>query len=67
MELILTLAMKFWQWTVLIAVVIIGAIINLLDKKTLSKVYRGIIKPENSDAEQYWTNGITFVSTASDG
>ena len=41
--------------------------LNLIDKKTLSKVYRGILKPENSDDEQYWTNGITFVSTASDG
>ncbi len=38
MELILTLAMKFWQWTILIAVVIIGAIINLLDKKKKSNL-----------------------------
>jgi len=33
MELLITLAMKFWQWTVLIAVVIIAAIINVFDKK----------------------------------
>ena len=33
MELILALAMKFWQWTILIAVVIIGAIINFTDKR----------------------------------
>jgi len=33
MELLLTLAMKFWQWTLLILFVIIGFIINLLDKK----------------------------------
>ena len=33
MELLITLAMKFWQWTVLIAVVIIAAIINAFDKK----------------------------------
>ena len=33
MELILTLAMKFWMWTVLIALIIIGFIINLFDKK----------------------------------
>ena len=33
MELILTLAMKFWQWTILIAVVIIGAVINFTDKR----------------------------------
>ena len=33
MELIVTLAMKFWMWTVLIALIIIGFIINLFDKK----------------------------------
>jgi len=38
MELILTLAMKFWQWTVLIAVVIIAAIINFADKRAKTKM-----------------------------
>jgi len=33
MEFIIGLAMKFWQWTVLIAVVIIAAIINFTDKR----------------------------------
>ena len=33
MELLLTLAVKFWQWSLLILFVIIGFIINLLDKK----------------------------------
>jgi hypothetical protein len=33
MELLLTLAMKFCQWSLLIILVIIGFIINLLDKK----------------------------------
>ena len=33
MELILTLAMKFWMWTILIALIIVGFIINLFDKK----------------------------------
>ena len=33
MELLLTLAVKFWQWSVLILCVIIGFAINLLDKK----------------------------------
>ena len=33
MELIVSLAMKFWHWTVLIAVVIIGAIINFAEKR----------------------------------
>ena len=33
MELILTLAVKFWMWTILIALIILGFIINLFDKK----------------------------------
>jgi len=33
MELLLTLAVKFWQWSILILCVIIGFAINLLDKK----------------------------------
>ena len=33
MELIVTLALKFWMWTILIALIIIGFIINLFDKK----------------------------------
>ena len=38
MELIITLAMKFWMWTVLIALIIIGFIINLFDKKVGTRV-----------------------------
>ena len=33
MELIVALATKFWQWSILIAVVLITFLINLLDKK----------------------------------
>ena len=33
MELIVSLAMKFWMWTILIIVVILGAVVNLFDKK----------------------------------
>ena len=33
MEILLTLAMKFWQWTLLILFVIIGFAINMLDKR----------------------------------
>lgn len=33
MELLITLAMKFWMWTILIIVVIVGFIINKFDKK----------------------------------
>ena len=32
MELLISLAMKFWQWSLLIALVIIGLISNLLDR-----------------------------------
>ena len=32
MEILITLAMKFWQWSILIVLIIIGFIINLFDK-----------------------------------
>ena len=38
MELILALAMKFWQWTVLIVVVIVSAIINFTDQRAKTKM-----------------------------
>ena len=38
MELVIALAMKFWQWSILIAVVIITSLINLLDKKKSSNL-----------------------------
>ena len=38
MEFIITLAIKFWQWTILIAVVIIGWLINGLDKRRPNKL-----------------------------
>ena len=50
MEIIIALAMKFWQCSILIAVVIIGAIINFTDKRAKPKLkfsYTGMphIKP----------------------
>ena len=33
MELLISLAMKFWQWSLLIALVIVGLVINLLDRR----------------------------------
>ena len=33
MEMLIALAVKFWQWSILIALIIIGFIINLFDKK----------------------------------
>jgi len=38
MELLISLAMKFWMWTVLILVVITGLIINLFDKKKINEI-----------------------------
>tara|TARA_B110000858_G_scaffold123481_1_gene140812 strand:+ start:172 stop:753 length:582 start_codon:yes stop_codon:yes gene_type:complete len=38
MEILITLAVKFWQWSILIALIIIGSIINLFDKKVDSRV-----------------------------
>src|SRR5210317_150072 len=33
MEIVIALAVKFWQWSLLIALVIIGFVINLFDRK----------------------------------
>jgi len=33
MEIVIALAMKFWQWSILIALIIIGFIVNLFDRK----------------------------------
>tara|TARA_B100000902_G_scaffold389657_1_gene437207 strand:+ start:142 stop:723 length:582 start_codon:yes stop_codon:yes gene_type:complete len=39
MELLVTLAMKFWMWSILIALIIIGFVINLFDVKQ-TKCYK---------------------------
>ena len=38
MEVLLTIAMKFWQWSILIVLILIGFLINLLDKKEVKRV-----------------------------
>ena len=38
MEILITLAVKFWQWSILIALIIIGFIVNLFDKKVDNRV-----------------------------
>ena len=38
MELLISLAVKFWQWSILIALIIIGFIINLFDKKIDNRI-----------------------------
>ena len=37
MEMILSLAEQFWQWTVVIILIIIGWIINIVDRKQINK------------------------------
>ena len=61
MELIIGLATKFWQWSILIAVVIIGAIINFADKKAKTKLkfyYKGMPKlqpiPIKTKGKGFW-------------
>ena len=68
MELILTLAMKFWQWTVLIAVVIVGAIIDWKDKRATTKLkfyYKGMPKlqplPILTKGKGFWGGVILWL------
>ena len=68
MELILTLAMKFWQWTVLIAVVIVGAIIDWKGKRATTKLkfyYKGMPKlqplPIPTKGKGFWGGVILWL------
>ena len=68
MELIMTLAMKFWQWTVLIAVVIIAAIINFTDKRAKTKTkfhYKGMPKlqpvPIATKGKGFWKGIVMWL------
>jgi hypothetical protein len=68
MELIMTLAMKFWQWTVLIAVVIIAAIINFTDKRSKTKLkfhYKGMPKlqpvPIATKGKGFWKGIVMWL------
>ncbi len=61
MEMILALAMKFWQWTVLIAVVLVAAWINWTDKRAKTKLkfyYKGMPKlqplPIKTKGKGFW-------------
>ena len=68
MELIIGLAMKFWQWTVLIAVVIIAAIINFTDKRAKTKTkfyYKGMPKlqpvPIATKGKGFWKGIVMWL------
>ena len=60
MELIITLAMKFWQWTILIAVVIIGWLINVLDKRRENKLKFSYTELPSMQALKIPTKGKGF-------
>tara|TARA_B100001996_G_scaffold317738_1_gene261131 strand:- start:37 stop:627 length:591 start_codon:yes stop_codon:yes gene_type:complete len=60
MELIITLAMKFWQWTILIAVVIIGWLINILDKRRENKLKFSYTELPSMQALKISTKGKGF-------
>jgi hypothetical protein len=68
MEMILALAMKFWQWTVLIAVVIIAAIVNFADKRAKTKLkfnYKGMPKlqpvPIATKGKGFWKGIVMWL------
>ena len=68
MELIIGLAIKFWQWTVLIAVVIVAAIINFADKRAKTKLkfyYKGMPKlqpvPIATKGKGFWKGIVMWL------
>ena len=70
MELIIGLATKFWQWSILIDVVIIGAIINFADKKAKTKLkfyYKGMPKlqpiPIKTKGKGFWKGIVMWLLT----
>jgi hypothetical protein len=65
---IVALAMKFWQWTVLIAVVIVAAIINFTDKRATTKLkfnYKGMPKlqpvPIATKGKGFWKGIVMWL------
>ena len=68
MEMIVALAVKFWQWTVLIAVVIVAAIINFTDKRAKTKLkfnYKGMPKlqpvPIATKGKGFWKGIVMWL------
>ena len=65
---IVGLAMKFWQWTVLIAVVIVAAIINFTDKRAKTKLkfnYKGMPNlqpvPIKTKGKGFWKGIVMWL------
>ena len=70
MDFIIGLATQFWQWTILIAVVIIGAIINFADKKAKTKLkfyYKDMPKlqpvPIKTKDKGFWKGIVMWLLT----
>ena len=69
MELLIAMAIKFWQWSLLIILVIIGFIINLLDKKksNLSFLYEELphLQPVkiSTKGKGFWKGIIMWLLT----
>ena len=68
MDFIIGLATQFWQWTILIAVVIIGAIINFADKRATTKLkfyYKGMPKlkpvPIKTKGKGFWKGIVMWL------
>ena len=68
MEFIIGLATQFWQWSILIAVVIIGAIINFADKKAKTKLkfyYKDMPKlqpvPIKTKGKGFWKGIVMWL------
>ena len=68
MDFIIGLATQFWQWSILIAVVIIGAIINFADKKAKTKLkfyYKGMPKlqpvPIKTKGKGFWKGIVMWL------
>ena len=60
MEFIIALAMKFWQWTLVIAFIIIGFLINILDKRKPNKLKFSYTELPHLQALKISTKGIGF-------
>ena len=60
MEFIIALAMKFWQWTLVIVFILIGWLINVLDKRKPPKVEFTYKEFPNMQPIKISTKGIGF-------
>ena len=69
MELLIAMAMKFWQWSLLILLVIVGFLINLLDKRekktNIKFYYKGMPKltpvPIKTKGKGFWKGIVMWL------